>query len=161
MWNMCVYRDCWCSGCVTLVAVWRALVGLGDKLRDCHNLVARLLNDNIQKGRDTFAWSLQVNGIFSVKSMYRHMITSWIRLSEEVWRTKLLMKIKIFMWYLVLTKDNLAKRNSNDSNYVAFVVHKRLSITFSLSVIMPDFYDVQYTLFLHHHWTSRMCSISG
>jgi len=55
------------------------------------------------------------SGVFSVKSMYAALINNEVRVSLDVWQTKLPMKIKIFMWYLkrgvILTKDNLARRN--------------------------------------------------
>jgi hypothetical protein len=47
--------------------------------------------------------------------MYAALINNGVRVSQDVWQTKLPMKIKIFMWYLkrevILTKDNLARRN--------------------------------------------------
>ena len=47
--------------------------------------------------------------------MYVHLVNSGVRVLREIWRAKLPMKIKVFMWYLkkgvILTKDNLAKRN--------------------------------------------------
>jgi hypothetical protein len=62
-----------------------------------------------------FVWSLQASGVYTVKSMYAVLINNGVRVSQDIWQTKLPMKIKIFMWYLkkgvTLTKDNLAKRN--------------------------------------------------
>jgi hypothetical protein len=47
--------------------------------------------------------------------MYAALINDGVRVSLDVWQTKLPMKIKILMWYLerdmILTKDNLARRN--------------------------------------------------
>jgi hypothetical protein len=47
--------------------------------------------------------------------MYDALINNGVRVSQDIWQTKLPMKIKIFMWYLkrevILTKDNLARRN--------------------------------------------------
>jgi hypothetical protein len=49
--------------------------------------------------------------------MYAALINNGTRLSQEIWRAKMSMKIKIFMWYLkrgvILTKDNLARPNWN------------------------------------------------
>ena len=65
--------------------------------------------------RDVFVWNLNATGIFTVKSMYAALINNGERVSQDIWQTKLPMKIKIFMWYLkrgvILTKDNLARRN--------------------------------------------------
>ena len=51
----------------------------------------------------------------SVKSIYVALLNNGVRISQKIWRAKMPMKIKIFMWYLkkvvLLTKDNLVKRN--------------------------------------------------
>jgi hypothetical protein len=66
--------------------------------------------------KNEFIWGLHQNGIFSVKSMYLALIfDTRVRLDLTIWRLKLPLKIKIFLWYLkrevVLTKDNLIRRN--------------------------------------------------
>ena len=53
--------------------------------------------------------------VFSVRSMYRAITTTnIIQHNHTIWKLKLPLKIKIFMWYLIkgvtLTKDNLARR---------------------------------------------------
>jgi hypothetical protein len=54
------------------------------------------------------------------------MINNGVRLSQEIWRAKMPMKIKIFMWYLkrgvILTKDNLARPNWNEEKTVHSVI---------------------------------------
>ncbi|WVZ54946.1 hypothetical protein U9M48_005671 [Paspalum notatum var. saurae] len=79
------------------------------------NLVARLLNVDFEEGNDVFKWHLHKSGNFSVRSMYMHFINTGIRVSMEIWRTRLPLKIKIFLWYLkkevILTKDNLSRHN--------------------------------------------------
>ena len=64
---------------------------------------------------DVFVWKLTNNGTFSVKSMYKDLMNGHARyLSSYLWKLKIPLKIKIFMWFLhknvLLTKDNLAKR---------------------------------------------------
>jgi hypothetical protein len=53
---------------------------------------------------------------------------------------KIPLKTKIFMWYLkrgvILTKDNLARRNWNGIKHAIFVVSQKLSNTTLLNVIM-------------------------
>lgn len=56
------------------------------------------------------------HGLFSVRSMYKALTTSYaLPFTEEVWKVKLPLKIKNLMWYLykgvTLTKDNLARRS--------------------------------------------------
>ena len=53
---------------------------------------------------------------FSVKSHYLGLINQNVpNLNKRLWKLKAPLKIKIFLWYLrrgvILTKDNLAKRN--------------------------------------------------
>ena len=86
---------------------------MGDKLQDWLRIVDILLNINLQEGRDTFTWSLQANDCFTVNSMYKNLVNSGVKVSQEIWKAKIPLKIKIFMWYLkrgvLLTKDNLAR----------------------------------------------------
>jgi hypothetical protein len=61
-------------------------------------------------------WGLHQNGLFSVKSMYRAVLTvQAIPYNTLIWKLKLPLKIKVFLWYLykgvILTKDNLARRH--------------------------------------------------
>ena len=65
---------------------------------------------------DKFKWRLTFSGLFSVKSLYfDYMNDHTIYLRKYVWKLKVPLKIKIFMWFLsrkvLLTKDNLVKRN--------------------------------------------------
>jgi hypothetical protein len=65
---------------------------------------------------DKFVWKLNDSGIFSVKSMYLDLMQGHtIFLRKYLWKLKIPLKIKIFMWFLnskvLLTKDNLIKRN--------------------------------------------------
>jgi len=100
----------------------RALVG--DKLHGWLRLVNKLLNVNLQEGWDTFTWSLQANDSFKVHSMYKNHVNSGIKVTQEIWHAKIPLKIKIFMCYLkrdvLLTKDNLARRNWLGSKICSF-----------------------------------------
>jgi hypothetical protein len=96
------------------VSFHRALVG--QNLTLWYNLVAHILHVQLSIDRDTFQWGLTKSGQFSVQSMYRSLINNGkVFHHKEIWKLKLPLKIKIFMWYLlqgvVLTKDDLAKRN--------------------------------------------------
>ena len=63
---------------------------VGNKLVEWHSLVARL------EGTDQFVWSLNKNGSFTVKSMYRHLINNGVQISQEIWYMKIPLKIKVF-----------------------------------------------------------------
>jgi hypothetical protein len=62
-----------------------------------------------------FRWGFTQNGQFRVKSMYSTLITGNIWDNKFLWKLKLSLKIKNFLWYLnkvvTLTKGNLARRN--------------------------------------------------
>jgi hypothetical protein len=90
----------------------RALVG--DKLLKWNELVARIAFVQLDDRQDSIKWSLSKQGSFNVQSMYKNLVNQ-IHLSsnKELWKLKLPLKIKIFMWFLlkgvILTKDNLLK----------------------------------------------------
>jgi hypothetical protein len=63
-----------------------------------------------------------------VHSLYLALINNRvIQINTKVWKMKIPLKIKIFMWYIqkgvVLTKDNLAKRNWNNSKLCSFCMN--------------------------------------
>ena len=94
------------------VSFRRSLVA--NNLLSWHQLVARVMDIQLQDQSDSFVWSLQQNGLFSVRSMYWAItISNIIPHNHIIWKLKLPLKIKIFMWYLIkgvtLTKDNLAR----------------------------------------------------
>jgi hypothetical protein len=91
----------------------RALVE--NKLLEWQNLVARVAFINLNEDCDTFIWNLNNNGLFSIKSMYKYLVNNGIKVTQKIWHMKVSQKIKIFLWFLkkglILTKDNLTKRN--------------------------------------------------
>ncbi|WVZ61663.1 hypothetical protein U9M48_011501 [Paspalum notatum var. saurae] len=86
----------------------------GERLLAWNELVGRVMSLELREGRDVFRWDLNKKGLFSVRSMYKHLINNGLKVSQEIWRTKIPLKTKIFMWYIkrgvLLTKDNLARR---------------------------------------------------
>lgn len=71
---------------------------------------------NLNDEDDRFVWNLTSNGLFIVKSMYEDLMCDYTPfLRKYLWKVKIPLKIKIFMWFLsnkvLLTKDNLAKRH--------------------------------------------------
>jgi hypothetical protein len=84
-------------------------------LQVLYNVVAIVANVQLTSQRDRFVWRLHQNRAFSVKSMYRALLgTEAIPYNTFIWKLKLPLKIKVFMWYLykrvILTKDNLVRR---------------------------------------------------
>jgi hypothetical protein len=92
----------------------RSLVG--DKWVKWVHLLNRLIQIQLSNEQDKFVWNLTRSGCFSVKSMYLDLMngnTTYLR--KYIWKIKVPLKIKIFMWFLhrkvILTKDNLVKRS--------------------------------------------------
>ena len=90
---------------------------MGPRLAAWNALIGRLAMVQLSQGTDEFRWNLQENGKFSVDSMYRALVHSDVPVdnNKKIWKMKVPLKIKIFGWFLrrgvILTKDNLAKRN--------------------------------------------------
>ena len=55
-----------------------------------------ILND----GMDLFLWNLHGNGLFILKSMYKHLVNNNINVTQEILHMKIPLKIKISMWYV-------------------------------------------------------------
>ena len=88
---------------------------MGANLQAWHEVVAMVVDVQLTNKRDRFVWRLHHNGLYSVNSMYKPLLgTQAIPYSTLIWKLKLSLKIKVFMWYLykgvILTKDNLARR---------------------------------------------------
>ena len=98
---------------------------IGNKLVMWNNLVSRLSTIVLSQERDEFKWNLDQTGVFSVKSHYLGLINqNTPNLNKRIWKLKAPLKIKIFLWYLrrgvILTKDNLAKRNWQGNQQCCF-----------------------------------------
>ncbi|WVZ75219.1 hypothetical protein U9M48_023298 [Paspalum notatum var. saurae] len=118
------------------------------KPRDSHfwSSLMGVINLNLQEGNDYFKWHLHKSGIFSVRSMYRYLVNNGVKVSMEIWQTKLPLKIKIFLWYLKkgvsLTKDNLGRRNWHGDKSYCFCG--------TSETIQHLFLDCCYAKFLWH-----------
>jgi hypothetical protein len=89
---------------------------IGDRWDSWVSLLRRLMVVNLSDEPDSFKWRLTTTGIFSVKSMYADYMNGHTAfLKKYLWKIKVPLKIRIFMWFLykkvILTKDNLARRN--------------------------------------------------
>jgi hypothetical protein len=74
---------------------------------------------------DRFKWCLMTSGVFSVKSLYADFLNDHTKyLQNYLWKMKVPLKIRIFMWFLhrkvILTKDNLLKRSWSGCPKCAF-----------------------------------------
>jgi hypothetical protein len=85
-------------------------------LQAWHNLVLSIADIQLTDQVDIFRCSLNLNGQFSVSSMYQAMLDSdIIPHNIFLWKLKIPLKVKVFLWLLfrkvILIKDNLVKRN--------------------------------------------------
>jgi hypothetical protein len=64
--------------------------------------------------------------------------------NNRLWKLKLPLHIKVFGWYLrrgvILTKDNLARRNWNGSKACVFVIRMKQLNTYSSNIVLQDLY---------------------
>jgi len=91
-------------------------------------LVHRVANIQLGDNKDIGIWQLHKSGQFSVRSMYSALLdVRVLPINKSVWKLKIPLKVKIFIWLLhrgvILTKDNLAKRNWNGSKQCCFCMN--------------------------------------
>jgi hypothetical protein len=102
---------------------------VGPRLTSWTELLQKLASVQLAPGTDEFKWSLTKNGLFTVGSMYKALIQPVIPVldNKSIWKMKIPLKTKVFAWYLrrgvILTKDNLAKRNWNGSKKCVYCHH--------------------------------------
>jgi hypothetical protein len=77
--------------------------------------VQQLLQVQLNDEKDIFVWGLTSSGIFTINIMYLDLLDDDTKyLKMYIWKMKVPLKIKIFMWFLhrkvIITRDNLIKR---------------------------------------------------
>ncbi|WVZ99656.1 hypothetical protein U9M48_044919 [Paspalum notatum var. saurae] len=95
------------------VSFRRSLVD--NKLIEWQSLVAQITHVNLVDESDIFR-NMTSSKLYTVRSHYLHLIDRNPPFRHKgIWKIKIPLKIKIFLWYLqkgvILTKDNLAKKN--------------------------------------------------
>jgi hypothetical protein len=99
---------------------------IGQRLVAWNALLQRLATIQLLPVTNDFRWNLHKNGKFSVGSMYNALIHLDIVVDRNkmICKMKIPLKTKVFGWYLchgvILTKDNLAKRNWHGSKSCVF-----------------------------------------
>ncbi|WVZ50274.1 hypothetical protein U9M48_001546, partial [Paspalum notatum var. saurae] len=96
--------------------------------------------NNKGEGNGMFRWNLHSNGSCTVQSMYKHLTNNNTRVSQDVWCTRLPLKIKNLHVSGLLIKDNLNRRNWR-GNY-SCVFHSRPK------TIQHLFFEYSYAKFL-------------
>jgi hypothetical protein len=94
------------------------------------HLVTQVSNVVLVDGKDYFKWPLTKNGVFTVRSVNLDALDIHPPFQHrKIWKWKIPLKIKIFLWFLqkgvILTKDNLAKKNWKGSQkFVCYNLNK-------------------------------------
>jgi hypothetical protein len=83
-----------------------------------NDLVGRIMQIRLNNPNDVFSWNLHQHGQYTVHSLHLALINNGManNMNKQLWRLKIPLKIKIFMWYMwkevvLTTKDNLLKPN--------------------------------------------------
>ena len=92
---------------------------------DWKELVYITSNVQITNNPDLCIWLLHKSGQFSDHSMYAALMDEVILpINKPLWKLKISLKVKVFILLLhrgvILTKDNLAKRNWNGSKKCSY-----------------------------------------
>ena len=100
----------------------------GPRLTAWNDLLTRLGAVQLSAESDIFKWNLHLNGRFSVKSMYDALVHNEVPSdNRKLWKLKIPLRVKIFLWFLnkgvILTRDNLARRNWQGSKKCVFCNH--------------------------------------
>jgi hypothetical protein len=99
---------------------------IGPRLAAWNALLHHLEFIQLLLGPNEFCWNLHPNWKFSKSSLYNAIIQSDIPVDDnkKIWKMKIPLKTKILGWYLrrevILTKDNLVKRNWHVSSQCVF-----------------------------------------
>jgi len=69
-------------------------------VQEWEELLAKLSSINLGLEEDLVTWKLEKNGHFTTRSLYRWLSFRGVKnkRAEKIWRSKLPMKIKVFMW---------------------------------------------------------------
>jgi hypothetical protein len=126
LFDLCQMQDCTVQQCVdsNYVIPFRRRLH-GSLLETWNRITSKLENLPLSSTPDRISWKLNRNGIFSTKSVYKFLELPLAGSHNKwIWRTKIPLKIKIFMWQLcrnaLPTRENLRKRNWMGSPLCSF-----------------------------------------
>lgn len=142
LFDLCQSQDCTvkdASDAGFAIPFRRNLSGI--LLSQWNEIIDKVSTLIISSSPDSVQWGLGKNKIFSTRSMYTWLEKNLAGSSNKwIWRSRLPLKIKIFMWQLcrdaVLTGENMRKRNRLGSPLCSFCnqVQTNSHIFFSCSI---------------------------
>ncbi|WVZ88012.1 hypothetical protein U9M48_034574, partial [Paspalum notatum var. saurae] len=116
---------------------------------------------------DSIKWNLSKLGLFTVNSMYKHLVNQTaLPINKYLWKLKLPLKIKIFVWFLfkgvILTKDNLFKRNwSGDGSCCFCDTNETIQLLFFDCPVARFVWRVFTVTFKATYWTRHWISLQN
>jgi hypothetical protein len=115
----------------------------GDKLTEWNKMTTKIAKVRLSSEADSFVWSLHSNDNFSVPSMYNAMLVQAnYPLLKPLWKMKIPLKIKIFLWYLgkVLLSPKIICQSASGraATNVVSVIMMKLFSTFSSTVMLLE-----------------------
>jgi hypothetical protein len=109
-----------------------------------NDLVGRIMHVQLNDQDDVFIWIFHPHGQYTVHSLYLALISNGTtQMNKQLWQLKIPLKIKKNVYVckeVVLTKDNLAKRNWGGSKQCTFCL--------SEESIQHLFFDCYYARFM-------------
>ncbi|WVZ72675.1 hypothetical protein U9M48_021095 [Paspalum notatum var. saurae] len=128
----------------------KALVG--EKLQKWKKLVTKIALVQLDDQPDSLKWDVFKQDQFTVNSMYEHLMNqNALPLHKHLWKLKLPVKIKIYLWFLfkgvILTKDNLIKRHWSGDGRCCFCD--------SNESIQHLFFDCHVVIFRATYWARQ------
>jgi hypothetical protein len=143
-------------------------------LQSWHNLVMRIAQVHLNDRSGIFRWSLKSDVQFSVSSMYSALLdTHMVSHNIYLWKLKIPLKIKVFLWLLykkvILTKDNLVKRNWHGNKKCCFCDnYKTIQYLFFDCDLTKFIWRVMYLAFglippvsINHMFDTMMLNMQG
>ena len=110
--------------------------------------MSKVLNVTLTNVNDYFVWGLTKNLNFTVKSLYTDLMQENRVIDKSIlWKLRLPLKIKIFLWYLqkgvLLTRDNLIKRKWKGESKCCFCNNNETIQHLFSSVIWQNLFGMQ------------------
>ena len=122
---------------------------IDDKWEAWSHLCHLLMYVHLLDTPDTFVWKHTSMGVFFVKSMYADLMNGHTRfLHQYIWKLKVPLKIKVFVWFLNrksgLLRITLLEGNGKDVLNVLSTAYRKWWNTYSSHVLLRKSFGLLY-----------------
>jgi hypothetical protein len=95
--KQCTVQECWRGG---VNGLWNLRSLSLDEVEQWVDLVDLIQQVQLNEMADEVKWNFEKSGAYTTKSMYKFLLHSGVfnMQMEKVWKSKMRLKIKIFMW---------------------------------------------------------------